>query len=328
METRRLALFVTLVDAQSFRTAAEQLFITQPALSQQIIRLENDVGMQLIDRSTRPFSLTAAGREFYLRSQQILDLVHGLEDLMLGTKSGRMGRVRVAMTKYLMYGTLPSVLKAFRDEYPSVEVPISYNTTVEIMDQLESGRLELAVLLTSPDLPKLETVELYCEPYVVALPDDHRLAAQDVVGIDELRGEQVITIPRHVAPENHDALVVACMRAGFSPRGPVASGSYLDLVGMVSAGSGISLVPRSVTNLSMPNVVYRPLAKPGVDAVVSLCWYPDRADPSALRLVEHLRASCDQAPDSWRPTTPALPHTRNREENADETGPVSDAVHG
>jgi LysR family transcriptional regulator, benzoate and cis,cis-muconate-responsive activator of ben and cat genes len=329
METRRLELFVTLVDAESFRTAAEQLFITQPALSQQIIRLESEVGMQLIDRSTRPFSVTAAGREFYLRCQQILEHVHGLEDLMMRTKSGRLGRVRVGMASSLMYGHLPSAIKAFRDEHTSVDVSISYTITVEIIDQLESGRLDLAVLLTAPDLPKLETVQLYSEPYVLAVPDDHRLATAEVVRIEELRDEQLITIPRHAAPENHDALVVACMRAGFSPRGPIASGSYLDLIGMVSAGSGLSFVPRSVTNLTMPNVVYRPLDKPGVDAVISLCWYPDRGDPAGGRLAEHLRAAYAAPPDPRRPWMPAYQNTiPAREENADETGPMPDAVHG
>ncbi len=309
METRRLEMFVTLVDAQSFRTAAEQLFITQPALSQQIIRLENDVGMQLIDRSTRPFSVTAAGREFYLRCQQILEHVHGLEELMLRTRSGRLGRVRLGMARSLMYGHLPSVIKEYRDQQDAVEISISYNTTVEIVDSLESGRLDLAILLTAPGLAKLETVELYREPYLLAVPDDHRLASADVVRIDELRGEQIITIPRHTAPENHDALVVACMRAGFSPRGPIASGSYLDHIGMVSAGSGISFVPRSVTNLSMPNVVFRPLERPGVDAVVSLCWYPDRVDAVSNRLVEHLRAAYDADPDPQRPWMPAFQNT-------------------
>ncbi|MFW6773223.1 LysR family transcriptional regulator [Nocardioides sp. CPCC 205120] len=305
METRRLEMYVSLVDAQSFRTAAERLFISQPALSQQIIRLETDLGLQLLDRSTRPFTVTAAGQEFYLRCRAVLEQVHDLEGLLNELHAGELGRVRVAMTRALVYGHLPTVIREFRDASPRVEVPITYSTTVQILEELEGGRQDVALLLTQHRDKGFESRELFREPYLLALPDDHPLAANDEVAIADLRNEQIITIPRHAAPENHDALVVACMRAGFSPRGPVAAGSYLDHVGMVSAGAGVSFVPRSLTALRLPKVVYRPLVEPQLDAVVSLTWHPDRTTPVTSRFIDVLTAAYSRPADPDRPWMPA-----------------------
>jgi DNA-binding transcriptional LysR family regulator len=309
METRRLAMFVTLVDAQSFGAAAEQLYITQPALSQQIIRLESDLGMQLLDRSTRPFSMTAAGREFYVRCQSVLENVRGLEDLMRQTNEGVLGRVRLGIVPSMLYGHLPPIIKAFRDAYPSVEVPIRYERTAQLLEEFTGGRVDVAVLLTAPRAKGLQTVTLYAEPYVVALTDDHPLAGQTAIAVSQLREERIITIPRRAAPENHDAIITACMQAGFSPHGLEAVGSYLDHIGLVSAGAGVTLVPQSLTQLHMPNVVFRELQDPRVDAVVSLCWYPDRVDAGAQRLIQHLRAAYAATPPDDQPSPSAIAHT-------------------
>ncbi|HEY1133131.1 MAG TPA: LysR family transcriptional regulator [Nocardioides sp.] len=305
METRRLEMYVSLVDAQSFRTAAEQLFISQPALSQQIIRLESDLGIQLLDRSTRPFTVTAAGREFYLRCRSVLEQVRDLEGLLNELQAGELGRVRVAMTRALVYGHLPVVIKEFRDASPRVDLPITYSTTVQILEELEGGRQDVAVLFTRHTEKGFRCVELYAEPYLLALPDDHPLAERSEIAIADLRHEQIITIPRHFAPEVHDALVVACMKAGFSPRGPVAAGSYLDHVGMVSAGAGVSFLPRSLTATRLPNVVYRPIVDPRLTATAYMIWHPDRTTPEIQRFIDVLAAAYQRPADAERPWMPA-----------------------
>lgn len=305
METRRLEMYVSLVDAQSFRTAAEQLFISQPALSQQIIRLESDLGVQLLDRSTRPFTVTAAGREFYLRCRTVLEQVRDLEGLLNELQAGEVGRVRVGLTRALVYGHLPAVMKEFRDASPRVDLPITYTTTVQILEELEGGRQDVAVLYTRHTDKGFESVELFREPYLLALPHDHPLAEREEIVVGDLRHEQIITIPRHAAPEVHDALVVACMKAGFSPRGPVAAGSYLDHVGMVSAGAGVSFLPRSLTAMRMPNVVYRPIVEPRLDATAYVVWHPERATPEVARFVQVLRDAYRRPADPARPWMPA-----------------------
>ncbi|MDQ1106021.1 DNA-binding transcriptional LysR family regulator [Nocardioides zeae] len=305
METRRLEMYVSLVDAQSFRTAAEQLFISQPALSQQIIRLESDLGIQLLDRSTRPFTVTAAGREFYLRCRSVLEQVHGLEGLLNELQAGELGRVRVALTRALVYGHLPAVIKEFRDASPRVDLPITYSTTVQILEELEGGRQDVAVLYTRHTDKGFSCVELYAEPYLLALPADHPLAERTEVAVADLRHEQIITIPRHAAPEVHDALVVACMKAGFSPRGPVAAGSYLDHIGMVAAGAGVSFLPRSLAATRLPNVVYRPIVEPRLTATAYLVWHPERATPEVQRFLDVVVAAYQRDADAERPWMPA-----------------------
>lgn len=307
-------MFVALVDAKSYRTAADQLFISQPALSQQIQRLERDLGFSLIDRSTRPFSLTAGGREFYLMCQGVLERVRDLEGLMDETQSGRLGRVRLGLSHSLIFGHLPSVLKAFRDTHEKVQLPITYSHTTQLLEELEGGRQDLVMLYTAPAVPGMETLEIFREPYVVVLPDDHRLAGEEEVAVAQLQGDPIIMIPRHYAPENHDAFIVACMQAGFSPRGPIAAGSYIDHVGMVSAGSGVCFIPWSLTSMTLPNVLFKPLVDPSVDATAYLCWYPERVDAVARHLIEHLHEEYRRPADPAKPWMPAH-HESNRKES-------------
>jgi len=307
-------MFVTLVDAGSFRSAAEQLFISQPALSQQINRLETDLGLQLIDRSQRPVRLTAAGREFHIRCRDVLDQVTEIESLMSAVKDGTVGRVRLGLASALMYGHVPSAVKVFREAFPRVEVEISNRVTTQVQEELEEGRLDVAILFTRSSMKGLTSRRLYSEPYRVALPIDHPLAGEECVTFSQLREESVIMIPRHAAPENHDALIVACMQADFSPRGPVVAGSYLDHVALTSAGFGVSFVPESLTRLRLDNVVYKPIGAPTVEATISISWFQDRANFAARAFVEHFLVHYHASPTTEGYQRVTVPLTQPRKD--------------
>lgn len=296
MDTKRFELFVKVVDERTFGQAADALSISQPALSQQISKLEREVGAQLLDRSTRPFEMTHVGKEFYSLCRGIAGALDDVEGLISGVKAGQLGTIRVGLVPSLMYGPVLALIKSFLDARPEVEIEISYDPTAILREHLAEGRLDVALLYSIPNHKGLRHVKLGAEPYMAVVNSDHALAAQQQITFQQLAGEVLITIPREAAPENHDALVVACTSNGFSPAGITAPGSYLAHVGLVSAGLGISFIPKSVARLDMGNVVYKKLVSPEVNVETYACWHEKRYNAITEAFIDHLgRAMATEA---------------------------------
>lgn len=292
METRRLEAFVSLVDAGSFRLAADELFITQPALSQQIARLEKDVGVQLIDRTTRPITTTEAGREFYFRCRNVLDSMREISQLLEDAREAQFGRVRIGIVPAMLFASPARAVRSFQERFPEAEVSLRSIATSTLIEELEQGSVDVAVLLTTPDLKDLSSSELFSENYMVCLPSGHPLTAQEEVSFTDLRDERLIQGIRAANPVGFDSVVAACMNAGFSPNSVSAFGSYLDHAGMVSAGLGVSFAPESFEHLRPNGVVYRKLVRPRASMTTSISWYSRRLDSVGRAFVEHCIAEC------------------------------------
>lgn len=287
METRRLEVFVALVDIGGFKQAADALFITQPALSQQIARLEREVGVQLIDRSTRPLSVTEAGKEFYFRCRKVLDAMRDIDQLRDEARDVRFGRVRIGIVPAMLFSWPVRAIRSFIESHPGAEVVLRNLATIQLIEELEQGNLDVGILLTQPELKGLSSAELFSEDYLICLPVGHRLAEQQEVSFAQLRDERIIQGPRVANPEGYDAVVAACMGAGFSPRNLSVPGSYLDHAGMVSAGMGVCVVPVSFAELRPAGVVYRRIANPTVGLTASISWYQRRLEPVGETFVQH-----------------------------------------
>ena len=292
METRRLEAFVALVDAGGFRQAADELFITQPALSQQIARLEKDVGVQLIDRTTRPVTMTEAGREFYFRCRGVLDAMSEVSQLLDDAREARFGRVRIGIVPAMLFSSPAPAVRSFQARFPEAEVQLRSIATSTLIEELEQGSVDAAVLLTRPDLKDLSSVDLFSEDYMVCLPSGHRLADQEEVNFSDLREERLIQGLRAANPIGFDSVVAACMNAGFSPNSMSAYGSYLDHAGLVSAGLGVSFAPESFAYLRPNGVVYRRLVRPRANMTTSISWYSRRLDSVGRAFVDHCIAEC------------------------------------
>lgn len=287
METRRLEIFVALVDAGGFKQAAASLFITPPALSQQISRLEKDVGVALIDRTMRPIVPTEAGREFYFRCRRVLEAMQHITQLLDDERSHEFGRVRVGIVPAMMYSTPAKAVRRFIREHPAANVQVRSIATSLLIDELEQGSIDVAVLLTQPDMKDLSSTTLFSEEYLACLPVDHALADQEEISFAELRNERILQGPRVANPAGYDAVVTACMRAGFSPRTLEVMGSYMDHAAMVSAGMGVGFMPESLSDIHPHDVVYRRLVNPSVGLTASISWFERRLDSVGRAFVRH-----------------------------------------
>lgn len=291
METRLLRSFVVLAEEQHFGRAAARLHIAQPALSQQLKSLEQQVGARLLDRSTRRVGLTAAGALLRERAVQLLaDLDRTAADLAL-VAAGRSGRVRLGFVGTATYELLPSVARRVREELPDVELVLrGEQLAPALLDAVAADELDLAVLRPGGPPPAgLALAELRREPLVVALPRGHRLAGEPAVALGELAGEPLVAHPSGRRSTLQPLVLDACRAAGFDPE-VIEVEETGTLVALVAAGLGFGLVPGAVRALRLDGVVYRPLAGHPVQVPLALAHRLDPA-PAVRRVAAVISAA-------------------------------------
>lgn len=273
VETRRWEYFRVLAEDGNFSRAARRLRISQPALSQQIQRLEEEIGTRLVDRTSRPVVLTEIGRQLLVRSTDLLDAAASMERLVGSAGRGETGRLQVGVIPLALLGPAPGWLRAFRRRFPDVQMTLRRDDSAVLVDLLEDARLDAVFLTATPTAPGLSCAELWTTALELVVPDDHRLAGAGSVALGELRREPLVSFPREVAPENFDVLITACAAAGFSPRLVTTTGGYADQVGYVAAGEGLALVPAEAAAVGVEGVVRVPLAET-LELTMRVAWRP------------------------------------------------------
>jgi DNA-binding transcriptional LysR family regulator len=272
MELRLLRYFAAVADTCHFGRAAQQLHIAQPALSQAIRQLEAELGTALFVRTTRQVSLTPAGEFLHREAQRVLGAV---EDSVRGVRqiaAGRLGLVRVGFTGTAAFTVLPPIARAVTRELPGVALEIHADLlTPDQCDRLRAGSLDLGVLRppTTGDHLALRTIEV--EPLVLALPEDHRLAADPVLTMTDLRTEGFVLYASRDSAVN-DAVVRSAQQAGFAPRRAHEAPGTAVLLALVAGGLGVALVPASVRALPLAGVVFRDVLDAG-SIELAMAWH-------------------------------------------------------
>ena len=263
MELRHLRYFLAVAEELHFRRAAERLHMSQPPLSQQIRALEDELGVQLLDRDRRGVALTPAGAAFREEAKAILDSVDHAVELTRRVAHGEVGRLRVAFVGTAMYGRLPELLRAFRAERPEVELRLRELGTAVQLEALRAGRIDVGfVRVPEAELDGIRAEVIDREDVVAVLPGGHPLASRDDLALTELRDEAFVLLARRQAPGLYDATVLAMAQAGGVPRVVQEVAEVQTAIGLVAAGVGLTLVPASVGAQVRGEVVARPLRAP------------------------------------------------------------------
>lgn len=279
MDLKQLRYFDAVAETCHFGQAAERLHLAQPALSQSIRRLEAELGVLLLARTTRQVQLTPAGEFFHRETRRILG---DLDASVLGTKSiaeGRRGLLRVGFTGTSAFTQLARLSELIRSALPGIVLEVQADLlTPAQSERLADGRLDLGVLRGPVAEPGIRSRTLVQEPLVLALPADHRLAEEDALEVADLSVDEFVTYadPRSVVNE---AMVAACRRAGFSPAISHRAPGTAALLSLVAANLGVALVPESVRSMQLTGVTFRYIAGAGtID--LSVAWRAEK--PSAL----------------------------------------------
>ncbi|MBG4271391.1 LysR family transcriptional regulator [Pseudomonas aeruginosa] len=289
MELRHLRYFIAVAEELHFGRAAERLGISQPPLSQQIQALEEEIGARLFERTNRRVELTDAGRLFLDESRQVLAQVDKAVLLARRAHLGELGELKIGFTSSAPFtSTIPSSIHAFRKAYPDVHLDLQEMSSRQVLKALLEESLQVGVIrpLALPDA--VHWVELFREPLVAVLRADHPLAAgsEDGLAIAALAEEPFVFFPRSYGTGLYDQVIVLTRQAGFSPRIAQEASEAMTIIGLVSAGLGVSILPASFRRTRVDGVVYRTLSDPEATTAVWLVRRQNEGSPLALSFID------------------------------------------
>jgi DNA-binding transcriptional LysR family regulator len=280
MELRHLRYFVAVAEERHFGRAAARLHMAQPPLSQQIRRLESELGTLLLHRTTRSVELSPAGAVLLPRAREILALVDAAAEDARRAARGEYGRLAIGFTGSATYAMLPAVAGALRAALPGVLLDLRGEmlTPAQVAGLLD-GTLDLGLLRPPVREPELDVEVLRSERLVAVLPQSHPLADAAAVPLEKLADMPFVTYPSNFRSVLHDAVEDACARHGFRPRVALEAGETATLVSFVAAGIGVSLVPESVRHMTVEGAVYRPLEREAATVELAVAWRRDDHTP-------------------------------------------------
>lgn len=289
MELRHLRYFIAVAEELHFGRAAERLGISQPPLSQQIQALEEEIGARLFERTNRRVELTDAGRLFLDESRQVLAQVDKAVLLARRAHLGELGELKIGFTSSAPFtSTIPSSIHAFRKACPDVHLDLQEMSSRQVLKALLEESLQVSVIrpLALPDA--VHWVELFREPLVAVLRADHPLAAgsEDGLAIAALAEEPFVFFPRSYGTGLYDQVIALTRQAGFSPRIAQEASEAMTIIGLVSAGLGVSILPASFRRTRVDGVVYRTLSDPEATTAVWLVRRQNEGSPLALSFID------------------------------------------
>src|ERR1700719_2783863 len=281
MELRHLRYFVAAAEELHFRRAAERLGIAQPALSQQIQQLEQEIEALLFHRLTRGVELADAGRVFLDDARAILEHVEQAKAKAQRVARGDQGMIRIGFTGSASFNPIvPGVIQDYRARFPGIAVSLVESGTSQLVDSLRAGRVDAAFIRSpSREVDGLLVVSIL-EEMLIALPSRHDLAASASLPLEALSGEAFILFPRANSPELYDNILLVCRRAGFSPKIVQQAPEVASALNLIAAGEGVSIVPASMQHIQPQGVAYRAILGGTPRAPLSLAHRSN--EPSAV----------------------------------------------
>ena len=258
MELRDLRSFVAVAQHSNFSRAAEQLGVSQPALSEQIRKLEDELGAPLFERTSRGALLSDAGAAFLPQARAVLAQADVAADAVRMVAHGVAGTLTLGFIDSAAVGILPPLIRRFSARYPHVKLRLHELGSRRQLAAVESGEIDVGLVGGPVWNPGLAGRLVATEPLLLALPAGHRLAAEQAVRLTDLRDEGFITYPADRGAGLYEETLRLCHGAGFEPTVVQEANEIYTICGMVAAGLGIAIVPASAGAIAPDGVVYRP----------------------------------------------------------------------
>jgi DNA-binding transcriptional LysR family regulator len=313
MELRHLRYFVAVAEELNFGRAAGRVYLSQPALSQQIRKLEEELGVALFQRSRRRVELTEAGQVLLEGARQVLVQVEQTARAVREAGGIERSQLGVGFPEYVNHTPVADILQTFQRRYPYVELEehemFTLQQTLQQIGELRDGRLDVGFLLAPVDDEALEFEHVLSIELVAAIPQDHPLAGRPEVPMRDLAGERIILFSRRFHPGCYDYIVGCCREAGFNPN--VAQRNEPQLYSgaatyrVVASGAGVGIVARPLVSDFRPaGVVFRPLREPTPVLSLVAAW---RRDDGSANLQAFLEVVREFAPAEAWPVNPPAP---------------------
>jgi len=292
MELRHLRYFIAVAEELHFSKAAERLHIAQPPLSQQIQQLEAELGVKLFHRKTkRQVQLTEAGQVFLQEAYQLLVQLETAVAMTQRTGRGETGLLRIGFTSLVIYDLLPLILSQFREQFMEVELVLLELTTSQQEQALRDSLIHVG--FAHPPLEN-DTLCYQCihqETLVVALSSTHSLAQQEYICVRSLLSEPLIMFPRYLAPGLYDRIMSLFPQVNLKPNITQEAIQMQTIIGLVSAGMGVAIIPSSLQNLQRSGVAYRPILEDVPVIETAVIWQQKSLTPVVENFLRVVTAS-------------------------------------
>jgi DNA-binding transcriptional LysR family regulator len=281
IELRHLRYFVAVAEELHFGRAARRLHIAQPPLSQQIRRLEELLGSQLLVRTSRAVKLTSSGEALLERARRTLDRVQGDLDWVRRVGRGETGYLRVGFIGSGMLTSLPALLREYRKRYPQVELKLQEHYTSTLIKAIIDGSVDVGFVRDSGASPDLHIEMLLKEKFIAVISNTHRLARRTKIQVADLRDEPFVFFPNSAGQTAWDRTIRLCERAGFQPKIVQVAPHWVTILSLIGSGLGVSIAPACIETIAPTTVCCRPISGGGT-SLIGLAYRPDENNPVAI----------------------------------------------
>lgn len=290
METRQLKYFMAVAETLHFGNAAKKLHISQPPLSQQIMKFEEELGVLLFQRNRRSVKLTAAGKSLLKDASTILKAIEQARINLTEMASGDRGQITLGYIGPSLNTALPNVISQFKTTYPNVWFELRQMNTNSQLDAVRSGVIDAGVVrIFRHNTDDLELTLFHQEAYAVVVPEEHRFSSRESIDMSELAEESLIFFPRKAQPSLYDEWMRLFAECGFVPRIVQEVETKSAALALTAARMGISIVPESLSAESRNGVSFLTLTGQYPPLKIHFVTRKDEISPTISNLLTILR---------------------------------------
>lgn len=292
MTITQLKYILSVAEYKNFTVAAEHSFVTQPTLSMQIQKLEDQLGVQIFNRSKKPIELTEIGRKIVEQAKTIVDESNRITDIVDQQKGYIGGEFRLAIIPTIMPTLLPMFLKTFTKKYPKVNLHIEELTTEEIVKKLSDGHIDVAIAATPLENESIKEKPIYYEPFVGFLPENHSFSTKKLLCVDDLEIDDLLLLKDGHCFKESVLNICSSLSKNNEKSFQIESGSFDTLIKLAKENLGMTLLPYLHTlDLSETDKsLLREFEKPVPAREVSILYHKSQLK---MQLIEALKSTID-----------------------------------
>ncbi len=279
MELRHVRYFVAVAEELNFRRAAERLRVAQPSLSAQVKALEGELGVRLLERTTRRVKLTPSGRAWLEEARALLATATRVQESARRVRDGLVGSLRVGVLSSSANAWLGGVLGRFRTRHPAVQLALFDLGSTEQLRRLRAGEIDVGVLRPPASFPELEAVIIEASRYVLAMPTGHAMARRRKIAWSDFHGQALVMMHPSLQHGYYDAFLAACATAGARPVPAQFANDIQTKLWLISAGFGVAPTTATLSEVQRPGLVFRELPEGLPPVYTALVHRRHESDP-------------------------------------------------
>jgi DNA-binding transcriptional LysR family regulator len=292
MELRHLRYFIAVASNLNFSEASRRLHVAQPAISQTILDLEDELGVKLLLRTGRGVRLTAAGNVFFAEAQGVMHRADGARMAAQRASRGEVGCLRIGFLPCAAGPFLPALIKSYRKEFPNVDVRLRDMNTEQQLKAFEDGKIDIGFSRPFPKerAKEFRTEVVYEDQLEIVLPAGHALANKSVVDLKDVASETFVEYYRRGAPALFSEVITTCRKAGFSPKSILEFEEMSSVILAVESGLGVSLTLGFARGLLGRGSVVRRIKPASSNIPLCAIWPAGPQEPALESFLQTLRA--------------------------------------